>query len=67
MHQLGLIAADDSPRARPAAIAIAASTVNWQVNALVEATPISGPGTGRQHGVGFARDGRFGTLTTESV
>jgi hypothetical protein len=31
------------PRARPAAMARQASTVSWQVNALVEATPISGP------------------------
>jgi hypothetical protein len=31
------------PRARPAAIARQASTASWQVNALVEATPISGP------------------------
>ena len=34
---------DNSPRALPAAIASAASTINWQVKALVEATPISGP------------------------
>jgi hypothetical protein len=32
-----------TPRARPAAMARQASTVSWQVNALVEATPISGP------------------------
>jgi hypothetical protein len=31
------------PRAFPAAIARHASVVNWQVNPLVEATPISGP------------------------
>jgi hypothetical protein len=31
------------PRALAAAMAMQASTVNWQVNALVEATPISGP------------------------
>src|SRR5674476_979495 len=36
-------AADNSPRARPAAIARHASTASWQVKALVEATPISGP------------------------
>src|SRR5438067_1957324 len=37
---------DNSPRALPAAIAIAASTINWQVKALVEATPTSGPASG---------------------
>jgi hypothetical protein len=31
------------PRATPARTASAASTESWQVNALVEATPISGP------------------------
>src|SRR5690606_30225493 len=31
------------PRALPAATASDASTVSWQVNALVDATPISGP------------------------
>ena len=34
---------DSTPRARPAAIARHASAESWQVNALVEATPISGP------------------------
>jgi hypothetical protein len=34
---------DKVPRARPKATARQASTVNWQVKALVEATPISGP------------------------
>ena len=29
------------------------------MNALVEATPISGPGQGRQHDVGLARDRAF--------
>ena len=32
-----------TPRALPAAMARQASTVSWQVKALVEATPISGP------------------------
>ena len=36
-----------------------ASTVSWQVKALVEATPISGPGERRQDRVGFARDRGF--------
>ena len=36
-------AASMVPRARPSAIARQASTESWQVNALVEATPISGP------------------------
>ena len=31
------------PRARPSAIARQARTVSWLVNALVDATPISGP------------------------
>ena len=31
------------PRARPSAMATHASTESWQVKALVEATPISGP------------------------
>ena len=31
------------PRARPRPIARHASAASWQVNALVEATPISGP------------------------
>ena len=51
-------ASDNSPRALPAATASAASTISWQVKALVEATPISGPGQRRQHGFAFARDGR---------
>ena len=34
-----------APVARPAAIARHASTDNWAVNALVLATPISGPAT----------------------
>jgi hypothetical protein len=34
---------DSTPRARPAATARQASTASWQVKALVEATPISGP------------------------
>ena len=34
---------ESMPRARPAAIARQASAASWQVNALVEATPISGP------------------------
>ncbi len=32
-----------APRASAARSAISSSTVNWQVKALVEATPISGP------------------------
>jgi hypothetical protein len=35
--------ADKRAAARPAIIDSAASTESWQVNALVEATPISGP------------------------
>ncbi|MCY1379986.1 hypothetical protein D9M69_677600 [compost metagenome] len=35
--------AETVPRARPAPIESAASTASWQVKALVEATPISGP------------------------
>ena len=31
------------PRARPSPMARQASTLSWQVSALVEATPISGP------------------------
>ena len=34
---------ESAPRARPAAIARQARTASWQVKALVEATPISGP------------------------
>ncbi|MNL63517.1 hypothetical protein D3C87_1876600 [compost metagenome] len=36
-------ASETVPRARPAPMARAASTDSWQVKALVEATPISGP------------------------
>ena len=42
-HQLLLLASLMAPRARPSPIARQASTVSWQVKALVEATPISGP------------------------
>ena len=34
------------------------SAVNWQVNALVEATPISGPGVRQKRSRGLARDHR---------
>ena len=46
------------PRARPAAIARQHSAASWQVNALVEATPISGPASVGITHVAFARDGR---------
>ena len=36
-------ASDMWPRARPAAMARQASALSWQVNAFVDATPISGP------------------------
>ncbi|GJD80758.1 hypothetical protein NBEOAGPD_4001 [Methylobacterium gregans] len=59
--------AESTPRARPAWIARHSSTVSWHENALVEATPISGPAS-----VGStAEDSRamveLGTLTTLSV
>ena len=47
------------PRALPAPIASDASTASWQVKALVEATPISGPARIGRTDVGFARYGRF--------
>ena len=60
-------ASDNSPRALPAAIAIAASTINWQVKALVEATPISGPASvGSMVSLSRAIV-EVGTLTTDSV
>ena len=46
-----------APRRR--ATASEASTESWQVKALVEATPISGPASVGSIDVGFARDGRF--------
>ena len=46
---------------------MAASTINWQVNALVEATPISGPArVGSTVSLSRAMV-EVGTLTTESV
>src|SRR5215831_17283177 len=42
-HQRPLVRPDSTSRARAAAIPSAASTASWQVKALVEATPISGP------------------------
>ena len=58
---------DNSPRALPAATASAASTISWQVKALVEATPISGPASvGSTVSLSRAMV-EVGTLTTESV
>jgi hypothetical protein len=51
----------------PAATASDASTINWQVNALVEATPISGPASVCST-VSLSRAiVEVGTLTTDSV
>ena len=49
---------DRMPRVRPAAMARQSSAASWQVNALVEATPISGPAKRRHHHVALARDRR---------
>ena len=59
--------ADSTPRARPAAIARHASTASWQVKALVEATPISGPASvGSTTSLSRAIV-EVGTLTTERM
>ena len=58
---------DNSPRALPAATASEASTINWQVKALVEATPISGPASVCST-VSLSRAiVEVGTLTTDRV
>ncbi len=50
--------ADSVPRARPNARARQARTASWQVKALVEATPISGPASVRALTSRLARHGR---------
>ena len=57
----------DDPRALPRPIASAASAASWQVKALVEATPISGPASvGAAASVSRAML-EPGTLTTPTV
>ena len=67
VHQLALRRPRTTRRApRPAAIASAASTVSWQVNALVEATPISGPASVGSTASLSRAIVEVGTLTTDS-
>jgi hypothetical protein len=53
------------PRARPAAIAVASSTVSCVVKALVEATPISGPARVGSTACDSRAIALSGTLTTD--
>ncbi len=56
-----------TPRARPAAMARLARVANWQVKALVEATPISGPATVRATRSLSRAMVDVGTFTTERM
>ena len=61
------VASSIAPRALPKEIASAASAASWQVKALVEATPISGPASvGAAVSVNRAML-ESGTLTTPIV
>ena len=61
----GLVVSDSVPRARPGRDREAGETVSWHVNALVEATPISGPASvGATTSLSRAIE-EVGTLTTD--